>query len=192
MRISMIFKFFGVLSFVFSAYTFVGLVKLIIEEWPITSPIDLTLYFLAGLFIISAVLGWGFWKTKKWAIYATLAIFLLIIFVFIVFRTCGNCTQEDFVSTGSSTEFYVKGTLVVGFNKGVSQAKAEKILNDLDLKFFRTKDVNRGMKFFEETGETFLVKVPEGGELTWIEKIKKIPGVKDAGNYLDPKQILVD
>lgn len=100
--------------------------------------------------------------------------------------------QKDFINTVVNDGVYVKNVLVVGFNKDISQAKAEEILNELGLKFYRTKDVNRGMKFFEETGETFLVKVPDNQEQIWIEKITNIIEVKDASRYVDPEKVLVD
>jgi hypothetical protein len=99
--------------------------------------------------------------------------------------------QKEF--TNSIDEgVYVKDVLVVGFNKEVSQAKAEEILDNLGVKFFRTKDVNMGMKFFEETGETFLVRVPDNQGQVGLGKITKIPEVKNAGFYVDPEKVLVD
>lgn len=108
---------------------------------------------------------------------------------FLVYKKTNS--QKDFTNTGDEG-VYVKNVLVVGFNKDVGQAKTEEILNNLGLKFYRTKDVNRGMKFFEETGETFLVRVPEGQEQIWLDKITKIPEVKDTSRYVDPEKVLVD
>lgn len=138
--------------------------------------------------------------SKKLIIITILIIIIVIIIVivldfvlgqyFLVYK--GINPQKDFINNTGDEGVYVKNVLVVGFYKGVSQAKAEEILNNLELKFYRTKDVNRGMKFFEETGETFLVRVPDGQEQIWLDKITKIPEVKDTSRYVDPEKVLVD
>jgi len=103
-----------------------------------------------------------------------------------------NLPQQNLTTVPSREDPYTKGVIVVGFNKGITQAQAEAVLQGMGLTFDRTRNVNMGMKFFAETGETFLVKVPEGEESAWMEKFSKIPGVKGTGSYLDPNKIQVD
>jgi hypothetical protein len=129
--------------------------------------------------------------TKRKLIVLTIFLLLaigLVICLARLHRTVNTRTQNAANDEG----VYVKGVLVVGFKKDVSQATAEGILNNLGLKFNRTNDTNRGMKFFTETGEKYQVRVPTGEEEQWLEKILKISEVKDAGRYVDPAKVLVD
>jgi len=117
----------------------------------------------------------------------------LVIVLFFASITCTQDTQpqKQLLKQGNDS-YYVKGALVVGFKKGVSPARAENILKNYRLKYERTNDVNMGKKFHYETGEKFLVVVPDGEEQIWLEKFKKIPEVKATGRYLDPDKVLVD
>ena len=86
----------------------------------------------------------------------------------------------------------IKGEVVVGFMKGVSQTDAEILLKSNKLEFLKTDDVNMGKKFFYETDERYVVKVPVGKETYWVEKLRKEKIVKDAYYHNDPSKILVD
>ena len=52
----------------YSSFCFLWiLIQLLIEEWPIKYPmVDLNIYNAAGYFLLSLVLGLGFWGMKKW------------------------------------------------------------------------------------------------------------------------------
>lgn len=79
------------------------------------------------------------------------------------------------------------GKIVIGFKKGVSQLEAETLLKKYGLEFLRTNDVNRGQKFFYETGEKFIVTVPAGEEQIWINKLGELPEVYKTNWYINPK-----
>ena len=100
-------------------------------------------------------------------------------------------TAEALIDAGNDS-YYEKGILAVGFKKGVSQAIAEEILKSLNLKYRRTKNLNMGKRFFYKTGEKFLVRVPDGEELIWLEKLNKIPEIEATGLSVDPRKALID
>jgi len=89
-------------------------------------------------------------------------------------------------------DLYVKGDVVVGFEKNISQEEAEAILSQYNLVYTKTIDVNLGKIFFYETGEKFIIKVPEGKENYWIDILNKEEGVYGASQHPDPRKILVD
>ena len=100
-------------------------------------------------------------------------------------------TAEALIDAGNDS-YYEKGILAVGFKKGVSQAIAEEILKSLNLKYRRTKNLNMGKRFFYKTGEKFLVRVPDGEELIWLEKLNKIPEIEATGLSVDPRRARID
>lgn len=132
--------------------------------------------------------------------YIVIVILLLILCAVIFFLLRPGVTKRDhaekarqgLTSPQLSNSYYVKGALVVGFKKGVTQARAEEILKNYSIKYERTNDVNMGKRFYYETGEKFLVIVPEGEEQIRLEKFRKMQEVKAAGHYPDPDKILVD
>ncbi|MBI4396587.1 MAG: hypothetical protein HY548_05795 [Elusimicrobia bacterium] len=92
----------------------------------------------------------------------------------------------------SSKEEVFSGEVVIGFRKGVSPADAVAVLSKFGLKFAKTNNVNMGKVFFNETGERFIVKVPEGQEGKWIESLSKENGVYGAGPHYNPAVIHID
>ena len=84
------------------------------------------------------------------------------------------------------------GEVVVGFEKGVSQADAEELLSRFKLSFIRTKNVNMGKGFFYETGENFIIKVPAGKEKHWIHELESESTVKQAAYHNDPTKVILD
>ncbi len=136
-------------------------------------------------------------KISLWVVGMIIAVVLagVIIISFDLNSGFGNWLEKltgQVPIQSADSGIYVKGVLVVGFKKDVSQTKAEQILNNFGLKFQRTDEVNMGMKFDTETGEKFVVKVPAGEEQPWLDKILKISEVKSAGRYVNPDKVLVD
>lgn len=125
------------------------------------------------------------------SILSIVTVLLLVVVLGLKFRY-KTAEKQPTVPQSDKNDIYVKGVLVVGFKKEVSQTKTEGILNGLGLKFSRTNEVNMGMKFHSETGEKFLVRVPDNEEFNWLDKLTKITEVKDAGRYIDPEKVLVD
>ena len=122
---------------------------------------------------------------------------LFLILLLFAHTSCSDVTKvkqldRQGADVNANDSYYVKGALVVGFEKGVSRARAEKIVKNYSIKYERTHLVNMGRKFHDKTGEKFLVMVPEGEEQIWLEKFKKMQEVKAAGLYPDPEKILLD
>ena len=114
-------------------------------------------------------------------------LFCLVIAVAVAMEGCGISDKriaEDYTT--------IKGEVVIGFVKGVSESNAEIFLRKSKLEFLKTDDVNMGKKFFYETGEIYIVYVPAGKEKYWVVQLRKAKIVKDAYFHIDPSKILVD
>ena len=116
----------------------------------------------------------------------------LVIVLFFASTTCTQDTQpqKQLLKQGNDS-YYQKGILYIGFKKGVTQARAEEILKNLNFKYKRTENINAVRRFFYETGEKFLIRVPNDKELVWVEKLnRRIRGtpylirVKNLSKYL--------
>ena len=99
-----------------------------------------------------------------------------------------GCEKEEIVEEYP----YVKGDVVVGFEKNVSLEEAEAILSKYNLSYIKTKNVNLGKIFFYETEEKFIIKVPEGKEDYWMDVLNKEEKVYGAYPHPDPAKALVD
>lgn len=90
-------------------------------------------------------------------------------------------------------DLYIHGEIVVGFEKGVSREEAEKILSKYKLKIGNSgHPINLGRWFFYETGEKFIIQVPEGKEDYWIKKLKREKKIKHVSTHADDNKIMVD
>ena len=118
---------------------------------------------------------------KKWFWLTIAAVIIAGFFLFVM-----NNKSVDIASLAD------KGKIVVGFKKDVSQLEAENILNKYGLEFLRTGDVNQGKIFFYESGEKFIVKVPEGKEQIWIDKFNALSEIYKANWYITPIKVVVD
>ena len=132
------------------------------------------------------------YKIKRINLLSLSALFLVGMGVF----SLGACDMKKEVSANktnsNSDSDIIKGEVVVGFNKDVSLEKAEKILSNYNLNFTRTKNVNSGKDFVMKSGEVFIVKVPEGQESAWVDKLRNEKTVRNAFFHTDPRKILLD
>ena len=62
------FKTCGTMFFVFSVYILVCLIELTVAEWPLASPVDISLYRFIGFLLIFIIFGSGYFWMKKWLI----------------------------------------------------------------------------------------------------------------------------
>lgn len=123
----------------------------------------------------------------------TLLATILIVAAVLFWASCAaEESRKNLTSPQLNDSYYEKGILYIGFSKGVSQAIAEEILKNLNLKYKRTININAGRKFFYKTGEKFLIRVPDGEELMWLEKLNKIPEIEATGQHIDPRKALID
>ena len=90
-----------------------------------------------------------------------------------------------FVLGGCQMAEKERSEIAVGFEKGVSQEKAENILSKYKLEFEKRDNLNMGKVFFYETGEKYLIKVPKGAESKWIDKLNEEETIKKVGIHRD-------
>lgn len=87
----------------------------------------------------------------------------------------------------------VPGEIVVGFKKGISREQAETVIKKYNLAYEWNENPSAGKKFYYETGEKFVVKVPTGEEQKWIETFNKEPNVKMTTTHFDSSSgVMVD
>lgn len=134
---------------------------------------------------------------KKWFWFVTVIAIIAGIFLFM--------REDRPVDLDSLSD---RGLIVVGFKKGISQLEAENLLKEYELQFLRTNNVNQGKIFFNESGEKFIVYIPqilvvEAGEgftgdvpaanqKMWIDKFNELPQIYKANKYIDPGKVIVD
>lgn len=102
-----------------------------------------------------------------------------------------DCTEKC-TENCSTDDYYIHGTIGVGFKKGTTQQEAETVLKKYGLTFVKTDDLNLGMHFFYESGEKFAVKTGEGNEDYWISILQKEESVYSASWLPNPDKVLVD
>ena len=115
----------------------------------------------------------------KKIIFGIVGLTLLIVVSILLLR--GSKMQEE---QNIDMTYLIPGRVVVGFKKGVDQASAEYLLKRFKLSFIKTDSVNMGRDFALDTGEKFIVKVPEGKEMKWIKSRPRDSRKKQSTNCL--------
>lgn len=102
-----------------------------------------------------------------------------------------NTTDETFVRQNppSTQNNYIGGEIVVGFKKEVSRKDAETVLVKYGFPFEWNAVPQVGKGFIYETGEKFVVKVPKGEEVKWMDTIKNEPTVAAVSQSFDSSKI---
>lgn len=112
--------------------------------------------------------------------------------IYLYFKYGGNSIYTGNFNETYRDDYFVPGVVVVGFDVGVSDEAADKIIKDSKLKYVKTNSVNRGRSFDTNSGAKYLVKVTAGEEDKWIEYFENIESVYDASRYQDPDKVIVD
>jgi hypothetical protein len=105
-----------------------------------------------------------------------------------LFISCASAKTDKM----QNKDEYIKGELVIGFQKNILAPDAENVLRKHKVEFIKTNNVNAGRMFFEETGAKFIVKVPAGKELDYVKIFKKEKSIKYIAPHIDPNKLIVD
>lgn len=100
-------------------------------------------------------------------------------------------SQQNEKNAGAASNV-IPGEVGVGFEKGVTEDQAKAVLEKYGLPYEKTIKINAGKAFFYNTGLKYLIKVPEGHEAEWVEKLRQDKEIKMVVFNFDANKVDVD